>query len=106
MTLMSPYFLLIALLACLPWVGPWKGRNIVQNVLRSLLFTALALALAEPHLEIDDRTPHRVLVLDTSASVTEASQQTLLSKLDTFGQETKNHLVVKGNPITTPSETS
>ena len=99
MIVSNPFFLLLALFALLPWLGPWSGRNRVQNTFRSFIFLALAVALSQPHFETNQTTPHRVLVFDRSPSVTEQSQQQIQNRLTEFSEPSKSHLVVIGNPL-------
>ena len=79
MILSSPWCCLLAVLALLPWVGPWRGNDRVQNTLRSLLFLMLALALTQPRFRASDSQVDRVLILDRSASVVEQAHQSITS---------------------------
>jgi Mg-chelatase subunit ChlD len=99
MIISSPWWCWLALLALLPWVGPWRGSDRLQNVLRSLLFIALAFALAQPRFVLDDTQVHRVLILDRSASVSDEAQQSVVNSIAGFTESGQPHLVVVGTPL-------
>ena len=103
MILLSPWWCLIVLFALLPWVGPWRGSNLVQNVLRSLVFIFLGLALAQPRMAIDNQRVDRVLIIDRSKSVTTDAKDAITNQLSKFSEafdsKTCGHLVVIGEPL-------
>ena len=96
MILLHPYMLLFALVAFIPWFGPWKGPRATQNLLRSLVFVAISVAMAMPHLPSGQTTPCKVLIIDRSPSISEASRALALSHLAEFAQEPDSHLVTFG----------
>ena len=96
MILLHPLMLLFAAVALVPWVGPWKGSNPVQNVMRSLVFLLIAGAMAMPHLQVGQSKPCKVLVLDRSSSISDASKAQSLSQLKAFQASTDSHLVTFG----------
>ncbi|MEO2017912.1 MAG: VWA domain-containing protein [Fuerstiella sp.] len=98
MIMSSPWWCGIAILALLPWIGPWRGSNRVQNVLRSMLFLALGLALAQPHFVVDDTQVYHVLIADYSDSVSEDARQSVTMKVRRFVDNERAHLVVIGAP--------
>ncbi|MEZ5988201.1 MAG: VWA domain-containing protein [Planctomycetota bacterium] len=73
-----PAWLVLALCAALPWFLPRRLRDRVQGALRSLAVLALALALAGPWSLTGGARAHRVVIVDRSASVSEAA----LGRLD------------------------
>lgn len=99
MILSSPWWCLLAVLALLPWVGPWRGNDRVQNTLRSLLFLMLALALTQPRFRSSDSQVDRVLILDRSASVVEQAHQSITSLAGEFADSGRTHLVAIGQPV-------
>ena len=103
MILLSPWWCLLILFALLPWIGPWRGSNLVQNVLRSLLFVFLGLALAQPRLTVDNQHIDRVLIVDRSSSVTADAKDTIAKQLSQFskssGNNVSDHLVMIGDPL-------
>ena len=101
MILSSPWCCAIAVLALLPWVGPWRGSNRVQNVLRSLLFLSLACALAQPRFVVDDTQVYHVLIADYSDSVTEDAQRSVTRNVKRFADNDQAHVVVVGTPLET-----
>ena len=78
MILLHPYMLLFALVAFIPWFGPWKGPRATQNLLRSLVFVAISVAMAMPHLPSGQTTPCKVLIIDRSPSISQASRRPAL----------------------------
>ena len=84
MILLHPFMLLLGLFALVPWIGPWKGAKPLQNLIRSLVFLAIAFAMAMPHLDVEQTTPSKVLVLDRSASITEAAKTQAVSQVAEF----------------------
>ncbi len=92
----SPMWFLLALLALLPWIGPFAGKDRVQNSLRSFAFLVLAFALASPHFAVNETRSHRVWIVDHSTSVAESELQTVAENLRTFASSEKQHLVVIG----------
>ena len=99
MILLHPFMLLLGLFAFVPWIGPWKGTNRLQNLIRSLVFVAIALAMAMPHLDVDQATPSKVLVLDRSASISEDAQKQSLRQVAEFRKLPDCHLVTFGAPL-------
>ncbi|MEM8669028.1 MAG: VWA domain-containing protein [Planctomycetota bacterium] len=91
-----PWWLLLSILALLPWVGPWRGKDRVQNTLRSLMFLALAFALAQPRFRMNDSDVDRVLIVDRSESVTEDSRQQIDELSQSFTDAGRCHLVLIG----------
>ena len=75
MILLHPFMLLLGLFALVPWLGPWKGTHTLQNIMRSLVFLAISFAMSMPHLDVKEATPARILVLDRSASISEAAKK-------------------------------
>ena len=104
MILLSPWWCLLILFALLPWVGPWRGNNLIQNALRSLMFICLGLALAQPRLTVQNQQVDRVLIIDRSESVTANAKDSITKQLNKFAQsfdsQTNGHLVVIGQPLT------
>ena len=99
MSLISPWWLLLALGAALPWVGPWRGSNRIQNVLRSLVFVFLAAAMARPHLLQENAPARRVLVLDASSSLSDEAASVVIDEAREFssgGRKANTHLVLFG----------
>ena len=92
----SPMWFLLALLALLPWIGPFAGKDRVQNSLRALAFLVLAFALAAPNFSVNETNVHRVWIVDRSASVAESERQTAAENLATISTSDKQHLVVIG----------
>ena len=104
MILLSPWWCLLILFALLPWVGPWRGNNLIQNALRSLMFICLGLALAQPRLTVPNQQVDRVLIVDRSESVTADAKDAITKQLNNFAQsfdgKTNGHLVVIGQSLT------
>ena len=96
MILSSPWWLWLAVLALVPWIGPLKGSKSFQNVLRSATFIALAFALSRPQLLVSDSTTHRVYVLDQSSSVNNEALGKAIVKLEQMDKSDLKHLVVIG----------
>ncbi|MCG8651906.1 MAG: VWA domain-containing protein [Pirellulales bacterium] len=99
MITLSPWWWLLALLAVLPWVGPWRGTNRPQNILRSLLFVALAAALSRPHLVGNHAPVQRILIIDQSPSVDPDSLPRCRDGAVRFAQahrSAQTHLIVLG----------
>ncbi len=99
MIILSPWWLLLAALALIPWIGPWRGVSGVQNTLRSLVFIILAVALSRPHLLPDDAPPQRVLIVDQTDSVDPAARQLSLRHATDFARRhgrPNSHLVLLG----------
>ena len=95
----SPWLCWFALLALLPWFGPWRGPDKVQNTLRSLLFFVLALAVAQPRLILNDSEVDRVLIVDRSSSVSQQAQEDLQKRINDFTKVGRAHLITIGTPI-------
>lgn len=97
MTTIAPWWWLLAALALMPWIGPWRGSDRLQNLLRSLVFLLLAAALARPYLLQDDAQPQHVLVLDLSESVDADARETALNRAIELASSSRQgdlHLVV------------
>ncbi|MEM7557852.1 MAG: hypothetical protein AAF394_01890, partial [Planctomycetota bacterium] len=90
----SPLWFLLAILALLPWVGPFSGKDRVQNSLRSLAFLVLAFALAAPHFSVDETRAHRVWIVDRSSSVAESELESATKTLQNVANSDQQHLVV------------
>ncbi|MEM9382970.1 MAG: VWA domain-containing protein [Planctomycetota bacterium] len=75
MQLLDPIFLVLALAALLPWIGPLRTGDRRHALLRSVALLLVAAALARPARVVTDPAEHRVLVLDRSASVTESEDE-------------------------------
>lgn len=99
MILLHPFMLVFAVVALIPWVGPWKGGSSVQNVMRSLVFLAIAAAMAVPQMQVGQTKPCRVLVLDRSFSISDASKAQGLQQLAEFQRSPDSHLVTFGDPL-------
>ncbi len=99
MILLHPFMLLLGLFALVPWVGPWKGTNTLQNIMRSLVFLAISFAMSMPHLDVEEATPARILVLDRSASISEAAKKQSLIQVAEFQKSPDCHLVTFGAPL-------
>jgi len=99
MIISASWWWLLAVCALLPWLGPWRGRDVVQNVLRSLLFIVLAAALSQPYLRRDDAPAQRVLILDLSGSVDRSVSTRAIDRAQRFanaGPRDDTHLVLIG----------
>ncbi|MDA8967841.1 VWA domain-containing protein [bacterium] len=103
MILLHPFMLLFAVVALIPWIGPWKGGNNLQNVMRSLVFLAIAAAMAMPHMQVGQRNPCKILVLDRSSSITDDSKAQGLKQLAAFQRLPDSHLVTFGEPLDSAS---
>ncbi|MEM6568075.1 MAG: VWA domain-containing protein [Planctomycetota bacterium] len=75
MQLLEPAFLILAVAALLPWIGPLRTSDRRHALLRSAALLLVAVALARPARVVMDSAEHRVLVLDRSASVTDAEDE-------------------------------
>ncbi|HBV63161.1 MAG TPA: hypothetical protein DEF45_09095 [Rhodopirellula sp.] len=91
--------LLLGLFALVPWLGPWKGTHTLQNIMRSLVFLAISFAMSMPHLDVKEATPARILVLDRSASISEAAKKQSLIQVAEFQKSPDCHLVTFGAPL-------
>ncbi|MAI74119.1 MAG: hypothetical protein CMM01_24910 [Rhodopirellula sp.] len=99
MIVLHPVMLSLALLALVPWIGPWKGGNTLQNIMRSLVFLAIAFAMAMPHLDVEQATPSKVLVLDRSASISKSAKMQAVRQVAEFQKSPDCHLVMFGDPL-------
>jgi Ca-activated chloride channel family protein len=97
--LLHPFMLCLGLLALVPWIGPWAGTNTLQKILRSVVFILLAIALATPYLDVEQGTPCKVLILDRSASVSEAGKSRALTQMAEFQKSPDAHLVAFGDTL-------
>ena len=97
--LLHPFMLLLGLFALVPWLGPWKGTNTLQNVMRSLVFLAISFAMSMPHLDVEQATPAKILVLDRSASISESAKKQSLIQVAEFQNSPDRHLVTFGAPL-------
>ncbi len=73
MRFLDPEFLVLAFAALLPWVGPLRTADRRHALIRSLALILVAVALARPVQVLAEVQEHRVLVIDRTASVTDAS---------------------------------
>ena len=73
MRFLDPEFLVLAFAALLPWVGPLRTADTRHALIRSLALLLIAVALARPVQVLAESQEHRVLVIDRTASVTDAS---------------------------------
>lgn len=98
MILASPWWLLLGLLASLPWVGPFRGDRPIQNLLRSFVFLALAIALARPQFASAENRVHKVTIVDRSSSIPPEIQAIATAKIDQLDTSTGiHHLIVLGS---------
>lgn len=78
---LAPGFLALFVLALVPWVGPFAARDRRHATLRSFVFVLLALALARPVRVVRGEALHEVVILDRSASVTDAADRAAVDAL-------------------------
>ena len=71
---LSPGFLSLLLLVPLLWFLPRRVDNLVHGLLRSLIFAFVIAALAKPVLMAPGSTQQRVLIVDRSASLSDAQR--------------------------------
>ena len=95
----APMWWLVAALALLPWVGPFRGSNRVQNVLRSIAFVLLAAALTRPQFSTDTAAPEHVVVLDASPSVRNADVDLAMLQAQKLAESERTHLVLVGDTV-------
>ncbi len=81
---LEPDLLYLLLLAPLPFFLPRRAPDLKHAALRGLLLALLALALARPVLLEEDPDAHHVLLLDRSASVSEAAELQLVTAARTL----------------------
>jgi Ca-activated chloride channel family protein len=78
---LAPGFLLLLALALVPWIGPFAARDRRHAALRSIVLVLIALALARPVRVVRGDAQHEVVILDRSASVTEAADRSATDAL-------------------------
>ncbi|MFN3193765.1 MAG: VWA domain-containing protein [Aureliella sp.] len=93
MILASPEWMILSLLAILPWLGPWKGAKRSQNILRSCLFLALGLALSQPHWISTETRTTQVVVWDGSASCSPEFGESLQNQFASDQDASTRHLI-------------
>jgi Ca-activated chloride channel family protein len=114
LSFIAPSFLLLSVVALLPWVGPFATTDRRHALIRTVALLAIVFALARPVSHVPDGGTYRVVVLDRSASISDAADQAsqawLSAALDQEEQEETQWTVVElgqeeRTPLTLPAGT-
>lgn len=73
MNFIDPVFFVLAPLCAFAWVGPFAAKDRRHAAIRSAAWLLAVIALARPVRSVLDETEHRVIVIDRSASVSDAA---------------------------------